>query len=131
MIFSFLLYCTIVFFVCQCFILFILMEKVGLEPTAFRLWGELSNQLKYFSLWWFSHRQMLLAIISESNLHNIIVKHYSLNNQYVVNCPNWNRTNITRVKFLCANLYTIGQCCGFHLSAWLLTTTTKGFFHVF
>lgn len=26
------------------------------------------------------------------------------------NCPNWIRTNITRVKFLCANLYTIEQC---------------------
>ena len=30
----------------------------------------------------------------------------------VCNCPNWIRTNITRVKFLCANLYTIEQCVG-------------------
>ena len=28
------------------------------------------------------------------------------------NCPNWIRTNITRVKFLRANLYTIEQCVG-------------------
>lgn len=132
MIFSFLLYCTIIISICQCLILFILMGHTGIEPVTFRLWGECSTT-ELMTLWWLSYNAQILLATLPSNLHNIMVKHYPLCNQYVVNCPNWNRTNITRVKFLCASLYTIEHCfwwllysppCTDYKQACVLTTLT-------
>lgn len=81
------------------------MDYIGIEPITFRLWGDCSTNELIVLMCCFHALEHYSQHFSKKR--NLVCTPFTM-----CNCPNWIRTNITRVKFLCANLYTIEQYVG-------------------